>query len=195
MFKYILTSLVLISSGVWAEESPLQFTGSVMYTNGGDKLYQGTYNTGETFDITAGGTYQINAGASYSLSPVFDVQLTVGYHTSTSNAINGSIDFTRWPVELLGFYQIDDKFRLGAGVRQSMNVKTAVSGVGNGIPTYEFNSNPSGVLEFQYVINNHRNSVAYTTINFRYVAESFTEKTTSSKINGNHFGIGVAFYR
>lgn len=195
MKKYILLALCLASSGVWAQASRMQFVGSGLVSFGGDKLYQGNYNTGETFDITAGGTYQFNAGANYSLSPVFDVQLTVGYHTSTTNATNGSVDFTRWPVELLGFYQFNDKFRIGGGLRQSMDSKTAVSGVGNGVPTYAFKSNPGGVIELQYLLNTHRHSAAYTTVNLRYVGESFTEKSTSTKINGNHLGIGVSFYR
>ena len=195
MKKRFLVVLCLMASGAWAQESRLQFTGSGLVTNGGDKLYQVTYNTGDTSDITAGGTYQFNAGASYSLSPVVDLQITVGYHTSTSNAINGSIDFTRWPVELLGFYQLNNQFRIGGGLRQSLNTKTAVSGVGSGLPTFEFKSNPGGVIELQYLLNTHQNSAMYSTINFRYVAESFTEKSTSTKINGNHIGVGLSFYR
>ena len=186
---------VAASVGAVAQDIPLQFVGAIMFTSGGDKLYSGTYTNGSTYDITSGGTVAFNAGASYAVTPLVDVQVTLGYHTSSTSATNGNIDFTRYPLEIMGFYKLNDQFRLGAGARSAMSAKTSTSGVAASLGNFEFKPAIGSIIELQYLLGNQpedRNKNAFT---LRYVAESYTEKTSSLKINGNHVGLGFIFYR
>jgi hypothetical protein len=51
------------------------------------------------------------------------------------------------------------------------------------------------VVELQYLIGKKtRKSKAQTAVNFRYVKETFTEKTEGIKVKGDHIGVGVVFY-
>ena len=76
--------------------------------------------------IKAGGFVQVYAGGEYRLGDKVAVQASVGYQVDdTKAASNGSVRFTRVPVELLGFYSFTDKFR--AGERASKCTMTSVS--------------------------------------------------------------------
>ena len=186
MHKYVLIAC-LFASSAFAQDSPWQFTGGILLSEGGDRLFTGKYTDGTKVDITAGGTLALNFGLYRKIGSAFDLQTTL--------ATNGNASFTRFPLEVMGFYQLNDDYRLGAGARKSLSAKLCTSGVATYQPSLEFNASLGSVVELQYLIGKKtRKSKAQTAVNFRYVKETFTEKTEGIKVKGDHIGVGVVFY-
>jgi hypothetical protein len=194
MNKYVLIAC-LFASSAFAQGSPWQFTGGILLSEGGDRLFTGKYTDGTKIDITAGGTLALNFGLYRNIGSAFDLQTTLGIHTAGTLGTNGNASFTRFPLEVMGFYQLNDDYRLGAGARKSLSAKLGTSGVATYQPSLEFNASVGSVVELQYLIGKKtRKSKAQTAVNFRYVKETFTEKTEGIKVKGDHIGVGVVFY-
>jgi hypothetical protein len=166
-----------------------------LLSEGGDRLFTGKYTDGTKIDITAGGTLALHFGLYRNIGSAFDLQTTLGIHTAGTLGTNGNASFTRFPLEVMGFYQLNDDYRLGAGARKSLSAKLGTSGVATYQPSLEFKSSVGSVVELQYLIGKKtRKSKAQTAVNFRYVKETFTEKTEGIKVKGDHIGVGVVFY-
>ena len=132
---------------------------------------------------------------NHKFNSSFNLQTTLGIHTDGTLATNGNASFTRFPLEVMGFYQLNDQYRIGAGVRKSLAAKLSTSGVATYQPSAEFNASVGQVIELHYLLGKpKKKSDAKTAMNFRYVNESFTEKNYGIKVKGNHVGIGVVFY-
>lgn len=87
-------------------------------TGGGDELARVRFSDGYTESIRAGGLLHLNAGLIWQ-SPLVPVsmQATIGWHGDSINASNGDITFTRYPVEVLGFWHGAPNWRFGGGAR------------------------------------------------------------------------------
>ena len=194
MKKYVIFAC-LFASSAFAQASPWEYTGSIMLSEGGDHLFYGKYTDGTQIDITAGGTIALNFGLYRNIGSAFDLQTTLGIHTAGTLGTNGNASFTRFPLELMGIYQLTDNYRIGAGARKSFAAKLSTSGVATYQASAEFNASVGSVVELQYLIGKKtRKSKAQTAVNFRFVKETFTEKTQGIKIKGDHIGVGVVFY-
>lgn len=194
MHKYVFMAC-LIASSAFAQDSPWRYTGGILLSEGGDHLFYGKYTDGTKIDITAGGTLALNFGLYRNIGSAFDLQTTLGIHTAGTLGANGNASFTRFPLEVMGFYPLNDEYRLGAGVRKSLAAKLGTSGVATYQPSAEFNASVGRVIELQYLLGKtNKKSTAKTAVNFRYAKETFTEKTEGIKIKGDHIGVGVVFY-
>ena len=111
---------------------------------------------------------------------------------------NGNIVFTRAPVELLGFYSMTERFRLGLGVRKSQSAKMRGSDFAAGLhETYD--STVGGVFEGQYFFSDPSKSERSPLFGMymRYVKESYKAKNEawdSEKRDGSHVVLGLMFY-
>jgi hypothetical protein len=192
--KYLLFACAF-TSAAFAQDRPWQYTGGAMLTAGGDSLLKGRYTDGTKVDITAGSLVDLRFGINVSLRPTVDIQTTLGIHNDGIFSTDANASFTRFPLEVIGFYQLNNPFRLGAGVRKSLSAKLTTKGVADYIPSAEYNSSIGSVLELQYLLGkNNTESKAKTALNFRFVKENFTEKTYGYKVKGDHIGFGVIFY-
>jgi len=177
-----------------AEESRVRFFGSVGAGFGGDELASGTYTNGNTFSIKAGNGATLAAGVSIPVSDLVDVQLSVGYQSTSTNASNGDISFKRYPVEALGFYKLNSNWRVGGGLRSATSAKLSTSGVAGMLGSYDFTPSVGVVLEAQYLFDKGANQRGQFGLSGRYVSESFEENSTKAKFNGNHVGFSLVFY-
>ena len=194
MNKYVFFTC-LFASSAFAQDSPWQYTGGILLSEGGDRLFTGKYTDGTKIDITAGGTLALNFGLYRNIGSAFDLQTTLGIHTAGTLGTNGNASFTRFPLEVMGFYQLNDSYRMGAGARKSLAAKLSTAGVATYQPSAEFNASVGQVIELQYLLGKpNKKSKAKTAVNFRYVKETFIEKTEVIKIKGDHIGVGVVFY-
>ena len=194
MHKYVFIAC-LFTASAFAQDGPWQFTGGILLSEGGDRLFTGKYTDGTKIDITAGGTLALNFGLYRNIGSAIDLQTTLGIHTAGTLGTNGNASFTRFPLEVMGFYQLNDDYRLGAGARKSLSAKLSTSGVATYQPSLEFNASVGSVVELQYLIGKKtRKSKAQSAVNFRYVKETFIEKTEGIKVKGDHIGVGVVFY-
>src|SRR5262245_28206956 len=119
MKKLILaTTLVCAGLAAQAQERSVRGVLGLGLTGGGDTLATVVYTDGSTDSIKAGGLVHVFGGAEFSLGSAVTMQATIGYHVDeTSGASNGSLRFSRYPVELLGHFQVAPQVRLGGGAR------------------------------------------------------------------------------
>lgn len=101
---------------------------------GGDTMATATYTSGYSVDIRANEGALLAAGVSIANDDRnFSLDATVGWKGASIDASNQSIEFTRYPVDVLAFYSVpmgSDKFRLriGAGITYVMNPRFSASG-------------------------------------------------------------------
>ncbi len=186
--------IALACVGAQAQESKVRLFGSLGFAFGGDTLVSGTYTNGDSFSVKAGDGLLLSGGLSYAISDKVDLQGSVGYQSASTTASNGKIDFTRYPVELLALYNIDNTWRVGGGVRSATSPKLSTSGVAGALGSYEFTPSVGAVLEAQYMFNANPSSKAKMGINVRYVTESFEENVSKTKVKGDSLGLGLVIY-
>lgn len=203
MKKQLLSALVAValsSSAVWAQEtpSPWKWVGTLGVSFGGDTLAAGTYsNTGDSFSIKAGSGLLLAVGGAYQVAPQWTVQSTIGYHFDSTNAKNGDVEFARMPLELLGFYSLNDAWRVGAGVRSAGSAKLKSSGAAAGLGDYSFSNSVGQILEVQYMFGANPDGADRKFrmgLAGRLVKEDFTAKATNKSFNGNHVGLNLMVY-
>jgi long-subunit fatty acid transport protein len=193
VFACLVAGAASVCAPAMAEESasPWQLVGSVGVGFGGDSLAKGEYSSGTDFSIRAGSGLTLAVGAAYQVTPKWAVQSTVGYQFDTTNASDGEIDFTRYPVELLGFYTLNDRWRLGAGLRSATSATLGVSGAGYRFSSGEkFKSGLGQILEVQYFMGESKRFA----LSGRYVLEEFESKQNGRTVSGNHIGLMGTFY-
>ena len=72
-------------------------------------------------DVTAGGLIHFYTGINaYIPDSDFSIQTTIGYHVDGIFASNGSVAFTRYPLELIPYYNFS-RFRVGLGLSYHIN--------------------------------------------------------------------------
>lgn len=200
--KQWLICFVIATAGATAQaQAPVvRFLANVGYSAGGDTLASGNYVSGASYSINAGKGVTLAVGADFRVAEKVTVQATVGHHQDSTNASNGEIAFKRAPVELLGFYEMSENFRLGGGLRKAQNAEVTASGAAAGISAAgSYESTLGAVLEGQYFFNSQRYSAAEHKalwgVGVRFVNESFkqTNSTAGSK-NGSHLAISFLFY-
>jgi hypothetical protein len=170
-----------------ATPQPLRFFLGGGFTFGGDKLVTVPFNDGTKDDITAGGLAQLNAGVHYQISDNYSASLALGYHADSTAGTNGSVSFTRYPVELLGYYAVTPVVRIGGGVRLIGSAKLRGTGVKSGISA-DYGSTNGVVLEGEYLMSSKLG------IKLRLVDEKYKINGAQNKIDGSHAGVLFNFY-
>jgi hypothetical protein len=105
------------------------------YEAGGDRIVEVTFTNGDTASIHAGDGLYLAGGAVFEqVYPNIDVETSIGIKYDSIDASNGSITWTRYPVEVLGFYGFP-RFRLGGGFTYQFSSTIHGSGVVGGLDT------------------------------------------------------------
>jgi hypothetical protein len=183
------TALAAASLCSHAEDlRPLHFVIGTGITGGGEKLATVTYTNGDTQDIRSGGLVHYFVGMDVRAAPHVSVQATVGYHVdSSAGASNGSVRFTRVPIEVLGYFHVNESIRLGGGVRLVNSPELTGRGVASNVND-SFDNTVGVVLEGEYKFTN------WFGLKLRAVSESYRSRGTGFKANGDHAGLYAAFY-
>ncbi|MDN3578508.1 hypothetical protein QWZ03_17190 [Chitinimonas viridis] len=184
--------LISAAVGATAEVSvphkALRFTMTAGLTAGGDKIDQIQFDNGHDQSIRAGGNVNMGAGITWQpQNSPFSAQLTGNYQVAGVFAKNGSATFNRFPVELIGFYNINDKFRVGLGLRRVFNPNYSYD-VGSGYDL-NFKDATGAVIEAGYFFTP---SIG---LNLRYVKEEYELENSRNnlKVDGSHVGINSTF--
>jgi hypothetical protein len=154
-------------------------------TGGGETLATVRYTDGTTQKVRSGGLIHLFGGIEYQ-SADFAVQATLGYHVDDTSARNGSVRFSRLPIEVLGFWRASERVRLGGGARIATSPEVSSSGAASSVGDVTFDSKLGLVLQGEYVVWSDRASVL-----MRYVVEDYG--SGREKISGNHVGVGFSF--
>jgi predicted porin len=150
-------------------------------TIGGDKLATAIYSDGTEADIRAGGFVQLYGGLEFVVGSEWAISASVGYHLDDASADNGSLKFTRVPVEVLAHYKLNDQWRLGAGARFVSGATLGGSGVLSA-PDVEFDSTTGAVVQAEYRFNPNASVIV------RGVSEKYKFRGNGN-IDGSHVGV------
>lgn len=165
----------------------LRFLIGTAVTGGGETLSTVIFTDGSSEKIKSGGLLHLFGGLEYRIG-AFTLQANAGYHVDdTSAASNGSVKFSRMPVELLGFWHVADDWRFGGGFRKAGSAKLTSSGAAASVGRATFSSKGGLVLQGEAFFGSGQAISAY----LRYVTEDYELRGIS--VSGNHVGLGVAY--
>lgn len=191
----LLICLTLVSISVFdmsaalASEFSSNKTKVVFYAgidSGGDKLVTTFFSDGSTGGIEAGEGLYFAVGG---LVPVnddgsFQAQFTLGIKTESSEADNGGLEFSRWPLEAIGFYNFKYA-RIGAGLTYHINPSLEGEGVASNVQV-DFDDALGAIVEVGFLFNSF--GIAY-----RHTEIEYTLSGASNKIDGSSDGIHLIF--
>lgn len=190
MKKVLLATALAVGafSAQAADGAPFKFLLGAGLTFGGDTLITVPFTDGSTDDIKAGGLVHLYGGGEYQFNDKFALQATVGYHINdTRAASNGSVRFTRVPVDLLALYSLTDKVRLGAGAQFVSGPELKGSGVASNV-SQKYDSTTGAILEGEYLFTPHLG------LKLRYVAVKFKPSNGGEKVDGSYGGLLFSYY-
>lgn len=181
-----------------APQSPgLHFALTAGLTGGGDEIVTVQYSNHSSRDIRAGNLIELGAGVLYqSPDAPISAQLTANYHFDYVPAKNGNASFDRYPIEGIVYYTGVSNWRLGAGLRLTLN-PTAKYSFDNGDNFKATFDNTVGYLvEVGYAVT------PQLWINLRGVHENYrvnhssvngvdTTPADKQDIHGDHIGINM----
>lgn len=183
----VAASILACAFACHAEDTPsFRYLVGADLGTGGDELVSITYTDNSKQIIKAGGGIHIKAGIAYKLSPTTELIATLGYHVDDTDAKNGSISFSRWPVEVLGMWKVSESVRLGGGLRYASNAKIRSSGAASSLGSVDIDSNTGVVLAGEYLFDEKFG------MNLRLVSETYKYK--GSSIKGDHIAVGLNYY-
>jgi len=199
MMNKTLLSVALLIAGMGAAQAQMTTTETVVIPApmhfflgfgagaGGDELISATTTDGDIETLKAGSGVTFAAGVDYRINPSFSMLASVAYQTDRRKAENGTLEFSRVPVELLAFWHPSANWRVGGGLRYVSNAKLTGSGVVS-MRDIDFDSSTSGVLEGEYLMGPHLG------FQLRYVHDSYKVDGVRGKIDGNHAALGMRYY-
>ncbi|HYJ97243.1 MAG TPA: outer membrane beta-barrel protein [Burkholderiaceae bacterium] len=186
--KKLILAATLVCTGVAAQAQERTVRGvlGLGLTGGGDTLATVVYTDGSTDNIKSGGLVHVFGGAEFRLGPQVTMQATVGYHVDETNGnSDGSLRFSRYPIELLGHYHVAPQFKLGGGARFVNNAKIDSSGVLSGA-RIDFDNTVGGVIEGEWMVT------PFIGLKLRYVSERY--KSGAVSVDANHGGFYFSWY-
>lgn len=181
---------VAATAPAFAAEGNVRPVIGATFTGGGKTLIEVEMDDGGTREISSGGLTHLFAGVEYrEPGAPWSVQATFGYHFDSIEADNGSMRFSRMPVEVLGFWHANDNVRLGGGLRKALGSEFDTSGAGSDIaPEFSMRSSVGLVLQGEYLFGEH------ASVFVRYVHEKYeSNHLVGGEVSGHHGGIGFAW--
>ena len=148
MIKHVLL-LLLLSTTSFAESSdPSNFSGVSRFglAFGGEELL--IRNDGQ--DLTTAGFFYLSGGTRYRIPDTgFQVEASLGYNFDSMQSSSGSHRFNELSAELITFYKLTDKMKIGLGIFQALSAKLT----GSILPA-TFGSSTGTVVEINWRIGN-----------------------------------------
>lgn len=200
MKKLLLASaLSFVSmSSVYAQSAPdpLRFMVGIGLTAGGQNVATAQYTDGSSNNISAGTGVQLMTGVDYRLNQSVSFQATVGFRGRVALASNGDASFNRYPIELLAYYNVNEKWRVGGGIQYINHPSLYGTGALSNL-NEDFKSTTGVILEAEYF------PISHLGIKFRAVKESYTPELNSNtsylnyssdSVSGNHVGVISGYY-
>jgi hypothetical protein len=185
-----LAAAVAAAAPSFAAEGTIKPVLGATLTGGGKTLVEVEFDNGNTHKISSGGLTHLFAGLEYrEPGAPWSLQATLGYHFDRVDADNGSLSFSRVPLEVLGFWHANDNVRLGGGLRKALSTEFDTSGAGSDIaPQFNMRSSVGLVLQGEYLFGEH------ASVFVRYVHEKYESNyLVGGEVSGNHGGLGFAW--
>lgn len=144
MFKYILPLLLLSNIALADSTEPSNFKGVTRLglSFGGEDLL--IRNDGQK--LTTAGFLYLAGGINYRIPETdFQIQASLGYDFDSLESSSGTHRFNELSAELIGFYNVTNKMKLGVGIFQVLSAELSGS-----VAPAEFGSNTGTVIELNW---------------------------------------------
>jgi hypothetical protein len=189
----LVTCSSLCSAAAPQAERPVRFVLTGGLTAGGDTIAKVEYSNGDTAKIKGGGLVQLGAGLQFHpVGTPFSLLATINYHVDNATAKNGEARFDRVPLELLGFYHINDRWRIGGGWRHTMNPKFKGDFDFQPSVTLDYKDADSLVLQVGFGTERFWGGLRYVNESFKVESvrvSSSTVRIDTAKNDGSHLGL------
>lgn len=163
---------------------------------GGDDLFQIMSSDSKSTTITAGGRLALSAGLFFHGQLPFTVEATVGYKFDNREYSNGSIEFTRVPIDVIASGRL---YGLRAGVGVTMHLAPSLSCKVTDLCTgaISFDTALGGILQFAYSFNQGGNGsldigIRFTSITYK--ARMVRSNATSTELDGSCTGLFIGLW-
>ncbi len=161
-------------------------------TSGGDRLIRVTWVDSVTrvpqhsANLYAGAQSELRLGVNYRpTGSTWGLQASVGRHSEYASGTDGSLEFRRTPLELLGHWYAWPQVRLGFGVRQATQARMVGKGSAERFST-TFQASTGAVLEAEWLLLQGRVALGARLVGERYTAP------WGETFSGNHAGLRVS---
>jgi len=148
----------------------------------------------EIATTTSGGSLKFNelfslgGGASFLTdSKDIEVQVTLAWKYGNLNASDGSVSFTRYPLDALVFYRFPNKFRVGGGLTYHLNPKFSADGTAKPLDGLKFDNALGEVLQVDYLFTEK------ASIGLRYTHLDYKTKVSGVSFSSNGGGVMFGF--
>jgi hypothetical protein len=158
--------------------------GKLGFDFGGDKIVTATFTNGKTDSIKANEGVYLGGGVSIlNDSKNIETEVTINVKYTSITAGNGSIKWTRYPLDALVFYRMP-QFRLGGGLTYHLSPKLSGSGVVGGL-NVKVDDALGVVLQGDYLLGQKM------ALGLRYT--NLTYKPSGGGADAKSNGLGVTF--
>ncbi len=148
---------------------------------GGETLVTAVFTNGDTDSIKANEGVFFGAGvAVFNDTKTISSELTISWKYTSITAENGDIEFTRFPVDALLFYNFP-KVRMGAGVTYHLNPELDGSGVAGGL-SVDFDNALGFLAQVDWRI------AEKVAVGARYTALDYDEANGGGTVGSNGLG-------
>ena len=185
----IVTFFIVMPGAAWAGERIVKFDIGAGLTFGGDELAYATFENGNTDKIRAGELLHIYGGLLFNIpnSP-FSTRLAIGYHFDSISAENGNIEFTRKPLDIIPFYNLNKNNRIGVGLTYHLDPKLT----SDILPDVMFDDTMGFLAEYGFGFADGKVWLALRYVNIDYDPTTIDGVSFQGKsMDGSHFGIYV----
>jgi len=172
--------LVLLAVLAVPAHADTRFLASLGFAHGGDKLATVGFTDGSSQTLRAGSGIALNAGFVHHFDNA-SIQASLGYLVEDTSATNSNIRFSRYPLEVLGFWRNGDH-RFGGGLVHHFSPTFDLDNLGSG--KLDFDDATGFALEYGWRFI----SVRYTTIEY-----SFDAVTGTEKFDGDGIGVYLTY--
>ncbi len=172
---------------VVVQPRPFRFILGIGLTGGGDKVATARYAYDDESNVRAGELVQLHGGIEWRVARLVTMQAVAGYHFDGADAYNGSVYFSRYPIELLAHYALAPRWRIGGGLRYTINPKLDGDGVARNI-NVKYDDGFGPVIEAEFLATN------WLGIKLRGAFERFEARDGTGTKSGDHVGLFVNFY-
>jgi hypothetical protein len=149
---------------------------------GGETLVTAVFTNGETDSIKANEGVFFGAGvAIFNDAKTVSSELTISWKYTSISADNGDIEFTRFPVDALLFYNFPE-VRVGAGATYHLNPELDGSGVAGGL-NVDFDNALGFLAQIDWRI------AEKVSVGARYTALDYDEASSGGTVGSNGLGL------
>lgn len=163
----VFVAVALLSLSATTMAADIKGEWAIGYDFGGDNLADVPLSSGESITLSAGDGFYVKGGISTPLNAAKDLELIglIGWKYTGVNATNGSVDVSRFPLDIALRYTMD-VHAFSAGVTQDMSIDFSGSGAGSGYGT-KLESQLGFSAQYEFVMSNGlRLGARYTSLTY-----------------------------